>query len=292
MAEGYRIALGTAQLGQRYGITNQSGPPADSEVLAMMDVMRGAGCDTLDTAMSYGDSEGVLGALGVRDFRVITKLPPLPLEPAGTRAWVREKVQRSLDRLRVTTLHGLLLHRPSDASGARANDLLDALASLKSEGVVEKIGVSVYEPDELAKVEGALKLDIVQAPYNVLDRRFADSGWFDRLRAAGTEIHVRSVFLQGLLLLEEARLPSAFLHWRPLWRRWCEWAGQQGIDNLTAALGFVLKNRNIARVVIGAETAAQLRQIVASAAALKNDVPAEIATNDLNLINPVNWTNK
>ena len=258
----------------------------------MLEVMRAAGSDTLDTAMAYGDSESVLGAAGVRDLKVITKLPPLPPEPHDTGAWVREKVRHSLDRLQVPKLHGLLLHRPSDALGARAPDLLEALASLKVEGVVAKIGVSVYEPNELAQLQGVMKLEIVQAPYNVLDRRFADSGWFDRLRAAGTEIHVRSVFLQGLLLLDEARLPAAFSRWRPIWQRWCEWTRRQGLDNLAAALGFVLKNRNIARVVIGAEAAAQLRQIIASAAALETDVPAELATSDLNLLNPGNWTNK
>lgn len=292
MLAGHKLALGTAQLGQRYGITNQSGPPDGGEIQTMLEVLRSAGCDTLDTAMSYGDSEDVLGAAGVRDFKIITKLPPLPSDSDTTQQWVRESVHRSLQRLRVARLHGLLLHRPSDASGAHAPALLGALAALKAEGLVANVGVSVYGPDELATLQGVMKLDIVQAPYNVLDRRFAASGWFGRLRAAGTEVHVRSVFLQGLLLLEPARLPDTHSLWRPLWQRWSDWIGSRGLDRLAAALGFVLQNPDITRVVIGAETAAQLRQIVASAVVLKQEVPAELATDDLNLINPVNWTKK
>ena len=292
MTDGHRLALGTAQLGQRYGVTNRSGPPAEGEVQDMLALLRRAGADTLDTAIAYGDSEVVLGNAGVGDLKLVTKLPPLAADVDTVESWVRESVERSLRRLGVRRLHGLLLHRPADVFGTRGGELLGALAALKDAGLVAKLGASVYAPDELDRLQGTLSLDIVQAPYSVLDRRFALSGWFERLRAAGTEIHVRSVFLQGLLLLQPEQLPSAFSRWRPVWERWCEWVRQNALDNLTAALGFVLRNSNIARVVVGAESSAQLSQIIASARALTLDAPSHLAVDDLDLINPVNWTLK
>ena len=256
----------------------------------MLAVLRETGSDTLDTAISYGDSEVVLGRARIDGFRVVTKLPPLPVETADVAGWVRRHVRTSLDRLRVANLYGLLLHRPADVSGPHAGALLAALATLKAEGVVTKVGASVYAPEELAELEGAMKLDLVQAPYNVFDRRFESTETFRRLHAAGTEVHVRSVFLQGLLLLDEDELPETFRKWQPLWQRWCGWVRQQGTDQLAAALGFALANPTVDRIVVGAESAAQLRSIVASTRLDLQQVPVELATGDLNLINPTNWT--
>jgi aryl-alcohol dehydrogenase-like predicted oxidoreductase len=287
--EGSRIALGTAQFGQRYGITNQLHPPHGDEVKAILVSLRNAASDTLDTAMSYGDSEMVLGAADVTGFRVVTKLPPLESGLPDVESWIRVNVRRSLERLRIDSLYGLLLHRSSDASGPRAAELLAALTALKAEGVVRKIGVSVYEPLELAAAEQTMALDLVQLPYNVLDRRFEQSGWFDRLHALGTEIHVRSAFLQGLLLVDEYELPATFARWRPVWTRWCGWLRDQGLSSLAAALGFVLRNARVNKVVVGVATAGQLQQILANAHALEYDVPTELESGDVQLINPSNW---
>jgi aryl-alcohol dehydrogenase-like predicted oxidoreductase len=192
----------------------------------------------------------------------------------------------------VQRLYGLLLHRPSDLFGPQGGELLRALTALKEAGLVGKVGASVYAPDELERLRNALSLDIVQAPYSVLDRRFANSGWFERLHEAGTEIHVRSVFLQGLLLQPEDQVPSAFARWHLIWRQWREWVDNSGTDQLGAALGFVLRNSKVARVVVGAESSRQLAQIIAGARALATDVPPQLAVEDLQLINPVNWTVK
>jgi aryl-alcohol dehydrogenase-like predicted oxidoreductase len=288
-----RIALGTAQLGQRYGVTNVSGPPAGDQVDAILTSCRYAGADTVDTAMSYGESETVLGIAGVDGFRVVTKLPPVGTDVADVRdvgAWVRQRVYRSVERLRIDRLHGVLLHRSSDASGPHRSELLGALAALQRDGMVAKIGVSAYAPAELDALENVMKPDLVQVPYNVLDRRFERSGWLARLHHRGVEVHSRSVFLQGLLLLDERELPSAFARWRPLWMRWCAYAQERQLSRLAISLGFALRNHSIDRVVVGVESPAQLAEIWANVRALEPGVPEEIASDDLSLINPRNWT--
>jgi hypothetical protein len=289
VSEGRRIALGTAQLGQPYGVTNRLGPPGGDEVAAIIRCARENGADTLDTAMSYGDSELVLGAAGVQGFRVITKLPPLVEGVSDVETWVRASVRRSLKRMRIGALHGLLLHQPADALGPLSGALLATLASLKAEKLVENVGVSVYAPGELAVLEGTMALDIVQVPYNVLDRRFEQSGLIDRLAGLGARVHVRSVLLQGLLATEENAMPAQFAPWSALWTRWFNWVREQGLSPIEAALGFVLRNRNVERVVVGVESAAQLEQIMRHARVLAQNVPAGLATDDLTLINPTNW---
>jgi hypothetical protein len=191
--------------------------------------------------------------------------------------------------MRIDALHGLLLHQPADALGPRSGVLLATLASLKAERLVENVGVSVYAPDELAVLEGSMALDIVQLPYNVLDRRFEQSGWIDRLAGLGARVHVRSVFLQGLLATDENAMPLRFARWTAVWTRWFGWVREQHLSPIEAALGFVLRNRNVGRVVVGVESAVQLQQIMRHARVLAQSVPAGLATDDLTLINPTNW---
>jgi len=290
MTQAQRIALGTAQLGQRYGVANRTGQPDLEEARRILAVARAAAIDTVDTAMGYGDSEKVLGAVGVAGLRVITKLPPLPDSPgADLGDALRHEVSGALQRLGADRVYGLLLHRPRDALGPHGATLIDALRGMQRDGLVTKIGVSIYDPAELDALTQTLDIGIVQAPYNVFDRRLESSGWLDRLTNAGIEVHARSAFLQGLLLLDSAQQPPQFAAWQTLWSGWNQWLAERKLMPLPAALGFVLRNPSITRVVVGVETAAQLREIAASAQALPCEAPASLACNDLDLIDPSRW---
>ncbi len=288
MTQASRLALGTAQLGQRYGVANRTGQPDLAEAVSILAAARAAGIDIVDTAMAYGDSEQVLGRVGVSGLRVVTKLPPLPADTVADLAGkLRRDIGASLERLGTTGVYGLLLHHPGDVFGPNGATLVETLRGLQRDGLVKKLGVSIYDPAELEPLMRAFDIGIVQAPYNVLDRRLETSGWLDRLSRAGVEVHTRSAFLQGLLLLDEQ--PPQFAAWRGLWSRWNAWLAEHRLAPLAAALGFVLRNPAIARVVVGVETAAQLRGIAASADALPLEVPAEFASADLDLIDPSRW---
>lgn len=292
MADGNRIALGSAQFGRRYGVANRLGAPEQQEVARIVSRARAACVDTIDTAMSYGNSEAMLGSAGVTGLRVVTKLPPIPVGASGIEAWVRQQVRQSTARLHLSALHGLLLHQPSDAVGhaLAARELRTTLAALKTEGVVVRVGASIYHPVELDALTHAMPLDLVQAPYSVVDRRLATSGWLARLREAGTEIHVRSVFLQGLLLLDETDMPSQFATFAGTFMKWRAWLRDNRISALAGALGFALANPAVDRVVVGVESLAQLDGILAHASAAIGDVPADLETGDLSLINPATWS--
>jgi aryl-alcohol dehydrogenase-like predicted oxidoreductase len=195
------------------------------ETAAILKHARAAGLDTLDTAIAYGEAEQRLGAIGVGQWQVISKLPPVPDGCADVAAWVRDCVRGSLQRLKVAALHGLLLHRSQDLLGSSGAALSVALAATKSAGLVAKLGVSIYAPEELDDLASRMQLDVVQAPLSIVDRRLASSGWLARLHAAGTEVHVRSVFLQGLLLMDPGLRPARFARWQQLWDQWARRAG-------------------------------------------------------------------
>lgn len=288
-AAGNRLALGTAQFGLPYGVANRVGQVPLASVAAMLRLATAAGVDTLDTAIAYGDSEQRLGEVGIDAFRVITKLPAVPPGQADVAAWAGRELSASLARLGRDDVYGLLLHRPQQLLEAEGARLFAGLQGLKEQGLVRKVGVSVYSPAELAPIIDRYPIDLVQAPFNLIDRRLLTSGWLERLACRGVEVHTRSAFLQGLLLMERGALPPAFGRWASLWDRWHGWLSAQGVDAVQACLGYPLAFPQIARVVVGADSPEQLDQLLQAASRPAMGWP-EIQSDDEQLINPSNWT--
>lgn len=285
-----RLVLGTVQFGLDYGIANQAGQVSQPAVDALLNRAREGGLDMLDTAIAYGDSETRLGAAGIDDFRVITKLPSLPPDCADVAAWVRRQLDESLARLGVDTVYGLLLHDAKQLTGPLGKALLGALSEAKQAGRIAKLGVSIYAPDELAAISQCLRMEIVQAPLNLLDHRLVDSGWMQRLHDTGVEIHVRSSFLQGLLLMPEAEVPVKFSPWRPLWSRWHAWLADHPGQAVAACLAYPMSFPQVDRVVVGVDSLTQFEELLAAEklAFTMKDLP-DLHTEEERLINPSLW---
>lgn len=284
-----RLALGAAQFGLPYGVANNSGQVSRDEAVRILDHAWSAGLDTLDTAIEYGDSEQRLGEFGVGQWHVVSKLPPMPESCTNVAGWVQESVTASLSRLKIKKLHGLLLHRSQQLLGAQGQTLYAALDALKTQGLVDKIGVSIYDPQELDSLWSHFRFDLVQAPFNILDRRLVTTGWLTRLKQAGAEVHVRSVFLQGLLLMPAASRPSYFQPWQPLWAQWHQWLADMKLTPLQVCLRFVLAQRQIDRIIVGVDSLKHLQDILAVAEETGIESPANLISADLDLINPSRW---
>jgi len=283
-----KLALGTVQFGLPYGIANQSGQVNEAEVKSILRSAEAAGLDTLDTAIAYGTSESVLGKIGVSRWRVVSKLPSLPIG-VDIQQWVDQSVRDSLKRLNKGSLSGLLLHRAQDLQGTSGSTLYEILQQLKSTGWVEKIGVSIYEPGELETLIPQFEIDIVQAPLNVLDSQLIQSGWLSRLKSMGIEVHTRSSFLQGLLLMSPTHRPAYFDRWSELWSAWHNWLEEADLTPLAACLGFALNQESVDRVLVGVESCQQLQEILDIAASDLPKVPDIFCADDVDLLNPSRW---
>lgn len=281
--------MGTVQFGLPYGIANAGGQVGESQVEEMLDFARSANIDTLDTAAAYGSAEQLLGSLGVDDFRVVTKIPTLPKNLSSVANWICETVETSIERLRLSRLHGLLLHDADDLAGPHGGEIVDSLMSLKAKGLVDSIGVSIYRPSQLTVVMSLVTPDLVQAPMNVFDRRLATTGWLDRLCSAGTKVHIRSAFLQGLLLMPPNKLPLRFAPWLDRLQSWHSWVRECGVSPTAACLAHVMSFPGIDRVVVGCDSCEQLREIVRDASAKPVVAPIEMETEDEQLTNPATW---
>lgn len=283
-----KIALGTVQFGLEYGVANTKGRVPEETAQEILGLARELGVDTLDTAAAYGTSEEVLGRTGVDAFKVISKVPPGTEHLEKPANWVKRCIDQSLSNLRCDSLYGLLLHRPLDLLQSNGRELYNALVDIKRQGLAEKIGISVYGPDDLEKL-AAFDFDLVQAPMNILDRRLKNSGWLEKLSKQGTEVHIRSAFLQGLLLMPAAQRPEYFKPWRSLFTEYDAWVAVQQLTPLQACLGYLNGHPEINKIVVGVDTPEQLREIVSAAKTPTPIVPDNIQTSDLNLINPGLW---
>lgn len=284
-----KLALGTAQFGLDYGISNNGGKLSKENAAHLLSHARRNGIDTLDTAIAYGDSEQALGTIGIDDWQVITKLPALPEGESNVEAWVERQLQGSLDRLGVGKLYGLLLHRPEQLLGQAGPALVKALERSRQLGLVERVGVSIYQPEELERLGDVMAFGLVQAPLNVFDRRLIDSGWLAKLKAQGAEVHVRSVFMQGLLLMPATARPEKFRRWQKLWTEWDRWLVSNELTALNACLGFVMSEPRVDKLVVGVESAAQLDEIIRASAVTSPPIPASISSLDIDLLNPARW---
>jgi aryl-alcohol dehydrogenase-like predicted oxidoreductase len=287
LAASTRLALGTVQMGLEYGVANTHGRMNLAEAGRVLSQARAEGMDMLDTAIAYGESEERLGEIGVAGWNIVSKLPSLPKGDEDVREWVADQVRASLGRLRVAQLGGLLLHRPTDLLESHGQALWEALEEMRTEGLVRKIGISIYDPAELDALLPRYAMQLVQAPFNLLDRRLVTSGWAYQLADQGIEIHTRSVFLQGLLLMKER--PARFALWAPLLARWDAWRAANGEDGVAACLQFALSYSQISKVVVGVDSAAQLRGILAAAGCAHGRWPDDFRSDDSILMNPSQW---
>jgi aryl-alcohol dehydrogenase-like predicted oxidoreductase len=284
-----RFVLGTVQFGLDYGVSNETGRVGPADVKSILHYAAASGIDTLDTAIAYGDSESTLGQAGVGNWKVITKLPVIPDGCVDVVGWVEAQTLGALNRLGLSQLHGVLLHRPEQLLGEDGKFMIKALQHIKAQGMTQKVGVSVYGPEELDSLKGVMQFDLVQAPMNILDRRLVDSGWAKRLKEQGVEIHVRSAFLQGLLLMEPTERPEKFSRWRSIWSEWSRWLGVTALTPLQACLGYALGVQEAEKVVVGVNSVKQLQEVIAASQLPISSLPNWPQVIDADLIDPRHW---
>jgi aryl-alcohol dehydrogenase-like predicted oxidoreductase len=295
-----KLGLGTVAFGLDYGVANRDGQVAPEEVARILALAAEADIRVIDTAHLYGDSERVVGQTRpvTARFRLVTKTPRFG--GATLTAADADALERAADGSRRALgsdrLAGLLLHHAPDALAPGSDLLFDRMAELKVRGWVEKVGVSVYNPEQLERVldRHPGRVDLVQLPFNVLDQRLAQRPLLlQRLCDQKVEVHVRSVFLQGLLLLAPAALPPYFDPWRAALMTWQRLAGDARLSTLALALRFALEAPFVDAVVVGACSRTQLAEILEAAGSTAALPPpaamAALAVDDEALINPSRW---
>jgi aryl-alcohol dehydrogenase-like predicted oxidoreductase len=275
------LGLGTAQFGMDAAFGGSPARVREGEVRAILDAAADAGLSLIDTGPRYGDGERVLGQCWPfpSPFKVVVKTIPL----AEGLDRVEARARRSLERMGLPRGHALLVERAEDLMGPDARLLWARLEKLRDEGLFHKIGVSVGGGDEPVHLARRFQPDLIQIPCSMLDQRPAREGVLAALRDLGVEVQLRSIFLQGLLFLPREALPHVLADAGPRLSRIRRMLAEAGADPLQAALAYALSRPEASAVMVGVTSAAELRALMAAAAA-----PApELDWSELALDHPV-----
>ena len=289
LAHSHKLALGTAQFGLKYGLANMADKVPSDMVAQLLEIASACDITMLDTAIAYGDSEQVLGRYNLTKFEIVSKLPAVPSDCSNVEEWVLEQTIASLKRLKTDKLNDLLLHKPAQLLGTNGEKIYKSILKLKEQGMVDQIGVSVYGPDELSELIKRFDFDVIQAPMNIFDRRMENTGMLKQLKKAGAAIHIRSAFLQGLLLMPSEKIPVYFAPWASLIKQYHQWLNQQGISPLQACLSYLNQHIDIDKIIVGVDNIWQMKQIIAAIDAPIADMPDFLQSVDEGLINPSRW---
>ncbi len=281
-----KLALGTVQFGLKYGIHNVIGIPDDTDLKKIFEIAQNEGINTFDTALSYGDAEIKLSKFISPNSKVISKFPLVESKDA-----MSKNLQSSLERLGISILYGYMAH---NADMLYKNpDLWQYLLDAKSFGFIKKIGYSLYTVEQLEKLLNLKMIpDIVQLPYSLLDRKFEN--YFSQLKELGTEIHVRSVFLQGLYFINLEALPPKLAPLQASLVKLVALANKHGVAMANMALNFVVQHPKIDKVVIGVDSSTQLAQNINFVKEWKTNLFLFEQINSIHvikpeLLNPANW---
>jgi len=294
------LGLGTAQFGFDYGVSNSEGKVPFERVRRLLEKACENGVRVLDTASTYGDSETVLGRAtgGKRPFRIVTKVPPVKREEIRNEdlKHIRKTVEGSIERLRVEQLAGLLMHWPDDLLSPGGEGIYELMQTLKARGTAEKIGVSVHGVcgpigEEIDRLFGRYDFDMIQLPLNVLDQELIHDGHIAALKKRNVEIHVRSVFLQGLLLMPVEDIDPYFAPLVPVLRNYRRFLDEHGLSPVEAALGFVRDFAAPDVVLVGVTNEEQLMTNIRALGVkpLGHLDFGGFAVGDRNMVNPNFW---
>jgi aryl-alcohol dehydrogenase-like predicted oxidoreductase len=291
------LVLGTAQLGLDYGVANRSGKPGLKKAGEIVSLAWAQGIRFFDTAQAYGESETVLGhclaaladSEGEENLRVVTKLHP-EVDPLDGGA-VLAAVEASVKRIKVKSLWGFLLHREGLLEKG-AESLRKVADLLKKERMIQFFGISVYTPEKAIVALNTDGIDLVQLPFNILDQRALRWGIFDLAKERNKIVFIRSVYLQGLLLIDPEHLPIGMSFAKDALMRFHRAARDCCISPKLLALSYVVLRARGALLVIGAEEPFQAKENVnlyRQAEGLALPDLGFLSEEDPKLINPALW---
>ena len=286
-----KLCLGTVQFGSRYGINNAIGrKPNKQEVFDIVETALNLGINTFDTAAGYGNAEELLGEFRLcqRGAKIISKITSDFDDENKT----LDEIKKSLARLQTDKIFGIMLH---DAKDFYRQNILRGLKNAKEKGLIEKVGVSVYEPEDALNVVHDTDIDLIQIPYNVFDKRLDKTDFFDLVKKNNATVFARSTFLQGLLLTEHKTLHDDLKIAAPYIAEFHQVVRHFNFLPHEAAMLYAMCHRSIDYVVFGVDTKEQLMQNVAiidgknSFGDCYGDLQCRFYNIDKKIISPYMW---
>ncbi|NDI84639.1 aldo/keto reductase [Undibacterium crateris] len=290
-----KLGLGTVQFGLDYGIANKDGQVSLGTAKAIMHSANEHGLTVIDTAAAYGSSEDVLGAcfdeISPGNFSVFTKTKPLRLPEicAEHIEDVEAIFASSLQKMQSGHVTGVLVHHAEDLLVPGGDRLFAQLQGWKAAGKINKIGVSIYDANQLDQLFSRYEFDVVQLPVNVFDQRLIRDGSLQTLANRGVEVHARSLLLQGVLLMQPDDLPRHLQKLQLPLTRLRHFSAERGMSPLSFALGFAKFTKEISVALVGVTSVGHLQECISAYGDAKQFDYSEFAVSEIELLDPRQW---
>jgi aryl-alcohol dehydrogenase-like predicted oxidoreductase len=287
---GLEHCLGTANFGQRYGLTQSDSGLSErtvSEIFDLLDVIQNI---HIDTSPDYGSAELIVGKLGrSKKFmeRISTKIPQ---RTYGDQHLMKQSVVTSLRHLGVDEFESVLLHGLSDDFEDNLSSIERGLTEILDEGLARSVGLSCYSESEVVTAKNLLPmLTVFQVPENAADQRSLNSPKLLELSNTENKIFVRSIFLQGKLLQAESELTDIFESLKPVVLDIKRVANISNLDPLEYCLAYAKSIPWSSGITFGVQSKSELIDIIS---ALQRNYPPIEFTNlkvDSHMVDPRNW---
>ena len=259
-----KLSIGSAQFGFKYGICNNKGVVSKKEVKKIIQYCKLKKISSIDTAQGYGKSHKVLGSLNLKKFQITTKISDIKkIKNVDLEESVTLEINKILKELNTSNFYALLIHNTNQLKGKLGKNFYEILQKLKNKKKFQKLGVSVYTKKELDFVLNKYDIDLVNLPVSVANQEFCQNSYLKKLKKKGITIHVRSIFLQGLLLSSYINLPKKFKN-NKFFLQWFKWLKIKDYKSLDASVCFIKSINYIDKIVIGVNELSQLKEIVKS----------------------------
>ena len=285
-----QFILGSAQFGNKYGINNPNASKSKKKSLDIIKYAKSSGINTIDLADKYNSYKNIFTNFKLQDWKISMKISSNVIKKYFSKNKFEEFFFNMLNHLNKTKIEYLLFHNSSDLLKKNGKKIFKYLLFLKKRGLIEKIGVSVYSPEELNKILKSFKIDVVQLPLNIFDQRFNQAKIVKKLKKKRIEVHARSIYLQGLLLSNKKELKKKFFRDNKLLNAWFDFVKRNNINAVNECLNFVVKKKFVSKLVVGVNELKHLKLIQKRNNSKLNVEDIDKFNNrDIKLIDPRKW---
>jgi len=287
-----KIIIGSANFNQIYG--EKKNFIKNKEINKLLNFAKKNKINKIDTSPAYKKSEKIIGLFKKKKFKIISKIHKLPknIKKKNIKNYIRNSATKSLKNLKVKKLECLLLQNADVLLGKNGNEIYKSIKDIKKQKFTNKIGLSIYDFTILKKIINKFKFDLIQVPFNILDQRLVKKGWLKKLKNKKIEVHVRSIFLQGILLLKNNQLPKKLNYLKKSWIIWEKWLKKNKFDPLQICLSFVLRHKHLDGIIVGQNSLRQFEQILKSKIIKDNFQLPNLKIKNRKLIDPREWNRR
>lgn len=284
----HKFTLGTANFQSKYGITN-TGRFHPNELNKILNILKKNRIRGIDTAISYKNVDKLLSRFKLKNFKIYSKIPKYKGKPEGFSKWCTKIIINHRKKLKIKKFEGIFFHHPEDLLSNSGKQLYKSFVKFKKEKYIKKIGISTYDYLLTKKIQKKFKMDIVQIPCNLFDRRFLNLKKEKLFR--NVEIHARSIFLQGLLITNNKNILKKFNN-KKIFKRFDSWCKKNNLTKLQCCINFILSQKNIDKIILGIRNSNELKEILKNLKNFSKNYPKNIYSNNLKIIDPRKWTHE